>query len=271
MAEGVAEPGPRVTLEALNAMPAEGFAAALDGIFEHAPWVPAQVAETRPFTGVAALHARLMAVLRGLEEAERLRFLNLHPELSAGTLPAGLTAASREEQGGAGLAAADAADLARLNAGYRARHGIPFMICLRRHTAADVLRQFRARLGRPVTEERETALDEVAHVSRLRLAARVEAPDAEPPRGTLRLRAVDAAGSPVAGLGLALEVEEAARGEWVTDAGGQAGPLLAGEALKIGRYAILAGGAALPFEVTDPAEDVTLRLQRGPEGWRLGL
>lgn len=271
MADGSAGNAPRVALAALNAMPPQGFAAALEGILEHAPWVAARAAPARPFTTVAALHAGLMAVLRGLDEAERVRFLNLHPELSAGALPSGLTAASREEQGGAGLAADDAGELARLNAAYRVRHGIPFMICLRRHTAADVLRSFRARLGRPVAEERARAMEEVGHVSRLRLAARVEAPDAEPPRGTIRLCALNEAATPVAGLRLALRVEGAAAGEWTTDAAGEAGPVLAGEAPKIGRYAILADGAALPFEVADPEADLALRLERGAEGWRLAL
>ncbi|WP_084698304.1 2-oxo-4-hydroxy-4-carboxy-5-ureidoimidazoline decarboxylase [Muricoccus aerilatus] len=271
MADGSAGNAPRVALAALNAMSAEGFAAALEGIFEHAPWVATRAAPARPFASVAALHAGLMAVLRGLDEAERVRFLNLHPELSAGALPMGLTAASREEQGGAGLAAAGTEELARLNAAYRACHGIPFMICLRRHTAADVLREFRARLGRPVAEERAKAMEEVGHVSRFRLAARVEAPDAEPPRATIRLRALDEAGAPVAGLRLALRVESAVAGEWTTDAAGETGPLLAGEAPKIGRYAILTDGAALPFEVANPAADLALRLQRAAEGWRLAL
>ncbi|MBI0535484.1 2-oxo-4-hydroxy-4-carboxy-5-ureidoimidazoline decarboxylase [Roseomonas sp. KE2513] len=271
MADGSAVNAPRVALAALNAMPAEGFAAALEGIFEHARWVAAGAAPARPFPSVAALHAGLMTVLRGLDEAERVRFLNLHPELSAGALPVGLTAASREEQGGAGLAETDAEELARLNAAYRSRHGIPFMICLRRHTAADVLRGFRARLGRSVEEERARAMEEVGHVSRLRLAARVEAPDAEPPRGAILLRALERAGAPFAGLRLTLQIEGTAAGEWTTDAAGRAGPLLAGEALKIGRYAILADGAALPFEVADPAADLALRLQGGAGGWRLTL
>lgn len=259
----------RTDLAALNAMPAEAFAAALDGVFEHAPWVALRAAAARPFGSVAALHAALMAVVRGEDEAGRARFLNLHPELTAGVLPADMTAASREEQGGAGLGEAGA--LSRLNADYRARHGIPFMICLRRHTGADVLRRFRARLARPSGVEHAAALDEVAHVSRLRLAARVLAADAEPPRGSLWVAAAGEAGATLAGLVLGLCVEDAPAGEWATDAGGRAGPLLEGERMRIGRYAVLAGGEALPFGIEDPGRDLRLRLVRGAERWRLAF
>ena len=257
----------RWSLEALNALPAEDFAAALEGIFEHAPWIPARAAAGRPFPSVQALHAALMAVVRDQDDEARRRFLDLHPELAAGVLPPDLTAASRAEQGGAGLA--DAAELSRLNAAYRARHDMPFMICLARHTAADVMRRFRARLGRGTAEEQAAALAEVGHVSRLRLAARLEAPDANPPRGPLRVRAEDAAGRPLAGLALTLLIEETEAGKWVTDALGEAGSLLPGEAPKIGRYALLAGGATLPFEITDPARDLALHLRATAQGWRL--
>lgn len=256
---------PRPTLAALNAMPAEDFAAALDGIFEHAPWVPLRAAAARPFASVAAMHAALMDAVRGEDEAGRRRFLNRHPELTAGALPPDMTAASREEQGGAGLT--DARELARLNAAYRARHGIPFMICLRRHTGADVMRRFRARLDNPVAVEHAAALDEVGHVSRLRLAARLA--DADPPRGSLAVEATDEAGAPLAGLALELRTEGAPAGGWTTDATGRVASLLAGEAMRIGRYAILAGGEVLPFAIEDPARSVTLRLQRAAEGWRL--
>ncbi|TPG60322.1 2-oxo-4-hydroxy-4-carboxy-5-ureidoimidazoline decarboxylase [Roseomonas nepalensis] len=262
-----AGPVPRPDLAALNALPAEGFAAALDGVFEHAPWVARRAAASRPFASTAALHAALMAVVRGEDEAGRVRFLNLHPELTAGALPPDMTAASREEQGGAGLE--DAGELRRLNAAYRARHGIPFMICLRRHTGPDVLRRFRARLGNPVAVERAAALEEVAHVSRLRLAARVAAPDAEPPRGRIVLAAAGADGTPFAGLALALRIEGAPAGEWTTDAEGRAGPLLAGETMRIGRYTVVADGEAIPFAVEDPAAPLALRLSRAAAGWRL--
>ena len=71
------------------------------------------------------------------------------------------------------------------------------------------------------------------------------------------------------GLALTLLIEETEAGKWVTDAMGEAGPLLPGEAPKIGRYALLAGGATLPFEITDPARDLALRLRATAQGWRL--
>lgn len=251
----------RPGLDELNGMAAGDFARALDGVFEHAPWVAARAAAGRPYGSVEALHAGLMAAVRAAGEEERRRFLNGHPELAAGALPAGLTEASRQEQGGAGLGdAAGAEEVSRLNAAYRARHGIPFMICLRRHTAADVLRRFRARLERGTAEERAAALDEVGHVSRLRLAARVAAPDAAPPRGALVLRVEEPAPEMV------LEAEGVAAGTWRVEGKAR---LLEGEAFRAGHYALRIAGAVLPFAIRDPGRDLCLRLLRGPEGWRL--
>ncbi|WP_426955260.1 2-oxo-4-hydroxy-4-carboxy-5-ureidoimidazoline decarboxylase [Muricoccus radiodurans] len=173
-----------LTLEDLNSAGAADFSAALDGVFEHAPWVAARAAAARPFGSVAALHDRLMAVIRAAPEAERLRFLKGHPELTAGPLASDLTAASRAEQGGVALGGlAGAAELDALTAAYRVRHGIPFIICLRRHTAASVLRELRQRLDRDTATEHAAALEEVGHVSRLRLAERVREEATRPQGG----------------------------------------------------------------------------------------
>lgn len=88
------------TLDDLNALPPEGFVAALDGVFEHAPWVAAGVATLRPFATVTALHDALMQVVRSAPVDTILDFLRGHPPLSPKAMEdPGLTAASRAEQG----------------------------------------------------------------------------------------------------------------------------------------------------------------------------
>ena len=53
-----------ITLDELNALDEPGFVKALDGIFEHAPWVAAGAVRSRPFATVSGLHDGLMRVVR---------------------------------------------------------------------------------------------------------------------------------------------------------------------------------------------------------------
>lgn len=62
-----------------------------------------------------------------------------------------------------------------LNAAYRDRFGFPFIICVARHTAANVLRQIQLRLQHEPAPALAAALDEVGHITRLRLSRRIEA------------------------------------------------------------------------------------------------
>ena len=224
------------SLDALNALPPKAFAERLDGVFEHAPWVAAAAAAHRPFATLAHLHGTLMQAVRDAGPARQTAFLNGHPELQAGALPDGLTAESRAEQAGAGLAGA--AGLAASNQAYRARFGFPFIVCVRRHTAANVLRVLEARLAGSLEAEMQAALAEVSHITRLRLSQRVDGPGAAPAEGRLSTHVLDtAAGRPGAGMHVALLQEGTAIGAWVTDGDGRvAGPLLPSGPLRQGHY-----------------------------------
>ncbi|WP_222128204.1 2-oxo-4-hydroxy-4-carboxy-5-ureidoimidazoline decarboxylase [Roseomonas gilardii] len=230
-----------LTLAALNAATPADFAAALHGVFEHAPWVAPAVAARRPFASVEALHAAMLAEMRQAPEERRRAFLNGHPELSAGALAGDLTHDSAREQAGVSLAdglAAQAGEFEALNASYRRRFCIPFLLCVRRHTAANVLRVLRARLdGTPGGEERE-ALEEVGHVTRLRLARRITGPGAIVPGGELSVHVLDnALGRPAEGLRVTLRQEGRLVAEGVTDAQGRTpAPLLSDGPLRMGLY-----------------------------------
>ncbi|MBC9209391.1 2-oxo-4-hydroxy-4-carboxy-5-ureidoimidazoline decarboxylase [Roseomonas aerophila] len=166
------------SLATLNAASAGDFATALDGIFERAPWVATAAAAARPFANAASLHAALMRALRDAGEPACRAFLNGHEPLVAGPLPESLTASSRHEQGDLKLGALiGSGALAALNARYHQRFGFPFVIALRRHTAANVLRELHRRLAADPAAELQAALAEVGHVTRYRLLARLgEAP-----------------------------------------------------------------------------------------------
>jgi 2-oxo-4-hydroxy-4-carboxy-5-ureidoimidazoline decarboxylase len=153
------------TLDHLNGISPEAFAAALDGVFEHATWVAEAAASQRPFATVTAMHDALMAIVRDAPAEVRIAFLRGHPSLSptalaAGGPAAGLTASSRTEQDGLGIGSLGE-QLARFEAGsasYQARFGFPFIICARRQTPPFVLRGLERRLANAPEQELDAVL-----------------------------------------------------------------------------------------------------------------
>ncbi|GJD44024.1 Uric acid degradation bifunctional protein PucL [Methylobacterium cerastii] len=160
-------------IAAVDALDRDGFVALLAATFEHAPWVAERAYAARPFASVAALHAAMVAVVRAAPAAERLAFLNGHPELAGAAARARqMTADSVAEQGSAGLDALTVADFDRfdrLNAAYREKFGFPFIIAVRGRSREAILEVFEQRLARDADTEAEAALSEIATITRMRL------------------------------------------------------------------------------------------------------
>lgn len=237
---------PDHTLEALNDAPSSAFVAALGGIFEHAPWVAVAAAGRRPFATLADLFAAMRRIVRESDDGHRASLLAGHPELGGAAARSGnMTPDSVAEQAGAGLdrmSAEREAEFDRLNARYRERFGMPFIICVRRHGRDSMLSEFRRRVALEPEAERESALAEVFRIAALRLDAQVAGPDRLPVAGQLSTHVLDtASGLPAEGVAIDL-VEIATDGERpvasaVTDAGGRTDPpLVAGRPVPIGTY-----------------------------------
>ncbi len=236
----------RLSLDHLNGLSAEAFAAALGDIFEHAPWVAAAAAAKRPFATVAALHEAMMQAVRTAPREAQLAFLRGHPELGGKVARAGaMTADSVAEQGSLGLDRLSDAEFERfeaLNRAYAARFGFPFIICVRRQTRDAILNEFERRTALPPEGEFAAALDEIGHITRLRLVARVEGPGAPKTEGRLSTHVLDTVtGKPAAGVRVRLyEIGASARAlvaETVTNADGRTDkPLIGGQPLRCGIY-----------------------------------
>jgi len=168
-----------LTLADINRMSAEDFRQALGGVFEHSPWIAERAWSARPFGSVEALHVAMTRVVSAASRDERLALLRAHPDLAGRAARAGdLSAASRVEQAGAGLDRLSGEEyerFGRLNAGYRAKFGFPFIIAVRQHDKAAILAAFERRLAHTVETEMEAALAQVFAIARLRLDALVEA------------------------------------------------------------------------------------------------
>ncbi len=169
----------KLTIDQVNALSPEDFAARFGFLFEHSPWVAEQAAQYRPFATLGAMHAAMARVLFFSDDDQKLAVFRAHPKLAdKAAIKAGLTKESASEQASAGLDALTAEEFEQfsaLNAAYDARFGFPFIIAVRAAGGkAGVLKAMQARLDNTDAQERRAALDEVVKIVGLRLRDVVE-------------------------------------------------------------------------------------------------
>lgn len=148
------------------------------GIFEHSDWIADRAFDLElgpAHNSAAGMHSALCRMFRSATDDERLGVLNAHPDL-AGKLAAAkrLTAESTAEQASAGLDAltdAERAAFTEMNTTYVAKHGFPFIIAVKDHDKAGILRAFERRIDTTTEIEFTTACKQVERIARLRLEA----------------------------------------------------------------------------------------------------
>jgi len=167
-----------LSLQQLNATSQAGFKAALDGVYEHSPWIAEQAWAARPFASPAALKHALVQVVRRCSHEQQIALVRAHPELAGKAMVSRtLTAESSHEQGKAGLADCTAEEFARiqqLNADYIARFGWPFILAVRGPRGSGLTRQqiieaFARRLHSHPDLELAECLRNIHRVAELRL------------------------------------------------------------------------------------------------------
>lgn len=165
-------------LKELNLCPPDTFCAALASIWENAPWVARSIVAQRPFESTHTLHQAMLASIQNLQESELVQFFAGHPELGGEQARSGtMTQASTSEQGLLGFEALNANDAAvweHYNHVYRRQFGFPFILCIRQHSMASALQAFEARLQNTRSTEIANALQEIAAITRLRLADQLD-------------------------------------------------------------------------------------------------
>lgn len=168
-----------LTAAALSQLDRPAFVAALDGIFEHSPWVAERAWPRRPFASREALLGCLVGTMQGAPRAEQLALIRAHPELAGKLAVRGeLTAESTREQAGAGLAACSPEEFAlihALNGAYQDKFGFPFIIAVRGHGRSEIIAAMQRRLEHGAEAEFSEALAQIARIATLRLEARVAA------------------------------------------------------------------------------------------------
>ncbi|MEM6386293.1 MAG: allantoinase PuuE [Pseudomonadota bacterium] len=167
---------PPKEVERPSEMTKDRFIEAFCGVFEHSPWIAerAHGLELGPtHDSATGVHAALARMFRAASEDERLGVLQAHPDL-AGKLAAAkrLTDASTAEQASAGLDAlfdSERAEFEALNTDYTRTFGFPFIIAVRDHNKASILKAFRARLQNDRETEFSEACRQVERIAELRL------------------------------------------------------------------------------------------------------
>jgi 2-oxo-4-hydroxy-4-carboxy-5-ureidoimidazoline decarboxylase len=239
----------KLALDPLNRASAQEFAAALAEIFEHSPWVAERVAAERPFASVRALLDAMTHAVKSASRDEQSALLRAHPDLAGKAARAGtLTQDSTAEQASAGLdqlSAQEFESFQGFNASYQKKHGIPFIVCVRRHTKDSILKQFAKRIDNAPAQEFETALEEVFRIAALRLDQKIEHADLGL-NGRLSTHVLDNhAGRPARGLWLALRELSAGDAPRLlvrtqTNADGRTDqPLISGRPVPSGQYELL--------------------------------
>jgi 2-oxo-4-hydroxy-4-carboxy-5-ureidoimidazoline decarboxylase len=171
-----------IALQDLNALDRASFVAALDGIFEHSPWIAEQASEGRPFADLRRLHQALVEVVQASSEEDKLRLIRAHPDLVGAAACAGtLTRESTAEQARIDdLTPEEIARFERDNARYWERFGFPFVICVRENKKQAILAGFETRLQHDPATERRNALDEISRIAWHRLKDRIGESPAHP-------------------------------------------------------------------------------------------
>lgn len=158
-----------MTLAEINGLDRDAFVGAIGWVFEHSPWVAARAWTKRPFASLEGLHAAMAAEVQAASDEERLALIREHPDLGT---RARMSAASADEQGGAGLDTLTREEfelLQRLTAAYRGKFGFPFLYAVRGSTRHDILGALETRLAATRDEELVEAIRQISRIARVRL------------------------------------------------------------------------------------------------------
>ncbi len=152
------------------------FIARFSHVFEYSTWISEAAFDTglpADATTAEGLHRALCAVLRAAPRESKQALIEAHPDL-AGRLARArrLTSDSIREQSSVGLDRLSDEEYERfttLNAAYREKFGIPFIMAVKGRTKEDILESFQRRITNDAEAEFAEALAQIERIAFLRL------------------------------------------------------------------------------------------------------
>ena len=157
------------TIAQLNQMSQEEFTNTLGGIWEETPEIGSRAWHNKSFKNLEALYQSMVAIVNQMSDREQLNLIKAHPDLGAKTK---MAEASVQEQAGVGLDRLSKVEYERfqsLNQAYKDKFNFPFIVAVKYHTKESILQAFETRLKNNQSQEKQTALAEIAKIARLRL------------------------------------------------------------------------------------------------------
>ena len=167
-----------ITIDQLNNASLADAMRALDGVYEHSPWIAQQALAQRPLRSLTHLKHAMSECVRTASSDAQLKLIRAHPELAGRAMVSDtLTAESTNEQSKAGLTHCTPDEFERiqkLNADYNVRFGFPFILAVRGPRGTGLSKQqiidtFARRLTNHPDYERAEALRNIHRIAELRL------------------------------------------------------------------------------------------------------
>jgi 2-oxo-4-hydroxy-4-carboxy-5-ureidoimidazoline decarboxylase len=155
----------------LNGMDEAAFVEALQGIYEHSPWVAVEAWPHRPFLNTANLFSVMQDEVMRAGRVRQLALVRAHPILGAAKLET-LTKNSQSEQQSAQmdtLNEVEAAEFRNLNDRYLKKFGFPFILAVKGKSRQDIRCSMEERIENHLELEFERTLAEIGKIARLRL------------------------------------------------------------------------------------------------------
>ncbi|VVN65967.1 2-oxo-4-hydroxy-4-carboxy-5-ureidoimidazoline decarboxylase [Pseudomonas fluorescens] len=154
----------------------EAFVEAFADIYEHSPWVAEKaydLGQDASIEQIETLHQRMSDILLSADYASQLALINAHPDLAGKAAVQGqLTAASTQEQSGAGIHQCTAEEFQRfteLNEAYKAKFAFPFIMAVKGSDRHQILAAFETRIHNSADAEFKCALAQINKIALFRL------------------------------------------------------------------------------------------------------
>ncbi|MFN7857620.1 MAG: 2-oxo-4-hydroxy-4-carboxy-5-ureidoimidazoline decarboxylase [Acidovorax sp.] len=167
-----------LTINKINTDTLQDAIQALDGVYEHSPWIAQQALAQRPLRSLTHLKQVMVDCVRNAGIDAQLKLIRAHPELAGKAMISNtLTAESTHEQSRAGLTHCTPEEFERiqkLNTDYNARFGFPFILAVRGPRGTGLTKQqiidtFARRLTNHPDYELAEALRNIHRIAELRL------------------------------------------------------------------------------------------------------
>ena len=163
-------------LDKINHYTTEQFIQIFGEIFEHSPWVAQKAAMMRPFPSLEDVYETMKEIVELSPKEQQLALILEHPELGTRLQ---MSNASVKEQTGAGLNTLTPDEfkhISALNARYKEKFHFPFIIAVAGKNKHTIMHEMERRLSLTVTEEFQTALQEIYKIARIRFQTIVDEP-----------------------------------------------------------------------------------------------